>query len=85
MKTYKLGFSGGERSALSFKRKKAEQRKLAFVAVKAAIARRNVYAVHRSRVGPQRPENDPVDHFQRGRAGRPRISEAALAVRIAHR
>ena len=33
------------------------------------------------REGPQRLEIDPVDQFQRGRAGRPRICEAALAVR----
>ena len=28
--------------------------------------------------GPQRPENDPVDHFQRGRAGRPRSGLPSL-------
>ena len=38
------------------------QRKLAFVAVKAAISKRSNIADHRSRAGPQRPENDPVDH-----------------------
>ena len=38
------------------------QRKLAFVAVKVANSVCGKIAVHRSRVGPQRPENDPVDH-----------------------
>ena len=50
------------------------RRKLFVVVVKPvrpARSRRRSLLVRGHR-GPQRPENDPVDHFQRGRAGRPR-------------
>ena len=47
------GQSNGGGYALSFRRKKAVQRKPAFVAVKAANAKRSKAAVHRSRAGRQ--------------------------------